>query len=519
MFTKNGLLQDDTDNATKGNEVLYPENCYTVRDDHGNVIPENAKMILGYDEVQRRKEAWVQRNQINQVFPTVDAPDAPPENMDRRIRELAGQISVDWRGPDLMAPTLARRLRDFQFARDKRRKKYGTAEPWGVLGLYEHLSRVKIDVEWAEDAAWRRTNKQPYLSWSDFEVMKTCDGYNRPFFTFFIVSTCTAMMFLSIYANDWRFEPLSVNPMIGPSAETLVRLGAKDSYLIVMQQDVWRLFSPMVLHAGLIHYVLNMLALWFVGSAIEQVHGFYTTAVIFTVSAVGGIILSAIFLPEYITVGASGGIFGFIGACLSDITMNWNLFFNDFVNERGARLSHARVLIMLFLDIVVNCLIGLTPFIDNFTHLGGMIYGFLCGLSTIKLVSPRFFGGSCHKCKRVLYRSFGVLVCVACLIASSVVLFSGDGVTNPCPSCTKISCVTMPPWADSESKWWYCDNCDVATANGTLDSATEKFVELNITCPDKSFQVLNTPNDSWSNANQAELEEMLPTLCRQHCIW
>jgi hypothetical protein len=79
--------------------------------------------------------------------------------------------------------------------------------------------------------------------------------------------------------------------------------------------------------------------------------------------------------------------------------MNWNLFFNEFVNERGARLSHARVLAILFLDVLVNCAIGLTPFIDNFTHLGGMVYGFLCGLSTIHIISPRFFGDDGHRAK------------------------------------------------------------------------------------------------------------------------
>jgi len=74
--------------------------------------------------------------------------------------------------------------------------------------------------------------------------------FNRPFFTFLVVSACTAMMVTSIYLNGWKFEPLSVNPMIGPSAETLLKLGAKDSYLIVVQQEIWRIASPMVLHAG-----------------------------------------------------------------------------------------------------------------------------------------------------------------------------------------------------------------------------------------------------------------------------
>lgn len=146
--------------------------------------------------------------------------------------------------------------------------------------------------------------------------------------------------------------------MIGPSAETLVRMGAKETFLIVNENEAWRLVSPMILHAGLIHYFLNMLALWFIGSAVEQSHGLIPTMILFILPAIGGTVLSAIFLPEYISVGASGGIFGLIGACLSDIVMNWKLIFSDFVNERGSKKRHAMILLFLFLDIVVNCLLG-----------------------------------------------------------------------------------------------------------------------------------------------------------------
>ena len=99
---------------------------------------------------------------------------------------------------------------------------------WGILGLYDHSSGVEMDAEWAEDTAWRRTHGQNYLTWGDFEAKKN-ERFNCPFFTFFIVSACTVMMFNSFLVNGWRIEPLSANPMIGQSAETLLRLGAKDS--------------------------------------------------------------------------------------------------------------------------------------------------------------------------------------------------------------------------------------------------------------------------------------------------
>jgi len=156
--------------------------------------------------------------------------------------------------------------------------------------------------------------------------------------------------------------------MIGPSAETLIRMGAKDSYLIVVQNEAWRLVSSIILHAGLVHYFINMLALWFVGSAIETCHGPVAAAIQFIIPAVGGTVLSAIFLPQYITVGASGGIFGYIGACLADIIMNWKLLFCDFVTENGKKHHHVMVIVILVIDIVLNCLIGLTPYVDNFTR-------------------------------------------------------------------------------------------------------------------------------------------------------
>ncbi len=75
------------------------------------------------------------------------------------LRDVAGHLFIDWRGKK--SPELARRLRDFQFAQEKRRAKYGNEKPWGILGLYDHLAAVKADIQWAEDAACRRANGEP----------------------------------------------------------------------------------------------------------------------------------------------------------------------------------------------------------------------------------------------------------------------------------------------------------------------------------------------------------------------
>ncbi len=74
------------------------------------------------------------------------------------LRERAAILSVDWAKKEYMAPSLARRLRDFEFAQKTRRKKFGAARKFGILSLYDFLTAVREDVEWAEDAAFRRSN-------------------------------------------------------------------------------------------------------------------------------------------------------------------------------------------------------------------------------------------------------------------------------------------------------------------------------------------------------------------------
>ena len=454
-----------------------------------------------------------------------------------QLRLIAGQLSAGWRTSDFMAPALARRIRDFQFAQEKRRKKYGDERPWGILGLYDHLSSIRIDVEWAEDAARRRANGESYMSWAEFEESKKGSG-NRPWFTYALLFVCTVLLIASIALNGWEVEDLSENPMIGPSAETLILMGAKDSKKIVDENEGWRLLTSTVLHAGLVHYFINMLALWFVGAAIESSHGFFAAMIIFSLSAVGGTILSGLFLPEYITVGASGGIFGFIGACLADIIMNWKLLFCDFVTENGTKHRHAMVVVALLFDIALNSIIGLTPFVDNFTRkfketvmfgttsfltvgchffsvdLGGMVFGFLCGLSTIQRLSVDFFGmeeSLMTQTKHFVVRFSGIIVTVVTIVITLVILLQGDGESTPCPNCTWLSCVPFPPWEGDKDKWWYCDDCGRVTA----ELVTAPYVELQLDCPSGAVATIDL--SSLTSINRDRLQRKLPSYCREYC--
>ena len=447
------------------------------------------------------------------------------EDHDAMMRLLAAQLGrADWadkgkRGGAAGTLSLERRLRDFKFAQGKRRDRYGDERPWGIMGLYDHLQGIRTDVEWAEDAAWRRENDEPYLSWADFEESRN-KGLNRPFFTYLALAVCTVMLLASFGANGWKAEPLSVNPMIGPSALTLIDLGAKYTPNIIDDGQWYRLFTPMALHAGLIHYLLNMLALWFIGCAVEQSHGFVAAAIIFIIPATGGTILSAIFLPEYISVGASGGIFGLIGACVADIAINWNLLFSHKVNETddGTRLRHIKVLLWLLFDILINSLIGLTPFVDNFTHMGGMVYGFLCGLSTMERLPLNFFGvasSGCSRFRNILVRFFGLILSVILIMISTGLLVESDGSTSPCSGCRYVSCVPFPPWADDDNKWWYCDDCHIATGNAVENEDTGYYDMLSLICPNGDIEDVDLTGQKISDKEW--LRSQLRNYCRKGC--
>lgn len=416
-----------------------------------------------------------------------------------------------------VSPALKRRLRDFNFAQKKRREVYGERQPWGIIGLYDHLSGIRTDIEWAEDAAWRREHGEPYLSWQDFENAKD-SGLNQPFFTYTVMIVCTICMILSIGMNNWKFEPLTVNPMFGPSAQTLIDIGAKKTSLIVNEGEWYRLFTPMFLHAGIIHFVFNMLALWFIGYAVEQNHGFFNVAILFIVPATGGTIISALFLPEYISVGASGGIFGLIGGCVADIIANWNLIFSKELNQ-GEGFKHVKVLIWLMVDILLNVVIGLTPFVDNFTHLGGMIYGLLCGLSTLERLSKAFFGvkrGLCSKIVGTFLRFFGVILSIFFIIITIVILAESDGRRIiDCRSCRYVSCVPFPFWEDSNSKWWYCDDCDLVSADASQNRETLFYTSMNLTCPDGQSVFVDLTENRIND--QQYLSKQLPKFCRDFC--
>lgn len=111
--------------------------------------------------------------------------------------------------------------------------------------------------------------------------------------------------------------------MLGPKIAVLDKLGAKNDVAIFEHGEWWRLFTCNWMHAGVFHLALNLAGLLSLGVPLERVFGFGRTAVLYTVSGFLGAVTSTIFLPGVVSVGASGSVFGLVGAYWADMGLNY----------------------------------------------------------------------------------------------------------------------------------------------------------------------------------------------------
>lgn len=152
-------------------------------------------------------------------------------------------------------------------------------------------------------------------------------------------------------------------------ANVLIADGAKYNPAI-LQGQYWRFVTPIFLHANLLHVGLNMLNFVVLGVFIERLVGHLRFLLIYIVTGVVSIIASFAFMPQEISVGASGAIFGLVGA--------YSVFV--LVHRRAFRGSGVAALLWLVFIIGVNLSIGLfVQNVDNYAHVGGLLSGCLLG--------------------------------------------------------------------------------------------------------------------------------------------
>jgi len=157
---------------------------------------------------------------------------------------------------------------------------------------------------------------------------------------------------------------------ISPTVADLVRWGGMSAQHIIEGQT-WRLLSGAFVHVGIIHLFFNMWCLRNLGQIVERMFGGAAFLFIYLVAALGGNLCGLWWHPLIVSAGASGAVFGLIGAMLGFILV-----------RRGEIKAgiFSRLLKSGLTFVGYNVIFGLmVPNIDNAAHLGGLATGFLAG--------------------------------------------------------------------------------------------------------------------------------------------
>ena len=156
----------------------------------------------------------------------------------------------------------------------------------------------------------------------------------------------------------------------------------------VANGDWWRLITSTFLHANIIHIAFNMYFLWFVGSAVESALGRGRFLAIYLVSGLAGSAGALVVNPTTVTVGASGAIFGILGAALV-------------LERQKVYVLGGQALMLIGISLVFSFVFS---GISWGGHIGGLIGGVLC-----TLVLSKFGRGHAAYSRMGLWGIAGVL--------------------------------------------------------------------------------------------------------------
>ncbi len=150
---------------------------------------------------------------------------------------------------------------------------------------------------------------------------------------------------------------------------SLIILGANHKEL-VMQGEFWRIFTNAFLHGSLWHLLINMYSLWIIGTQVENYIGKVKFLIIYILSIIMASLFSLLFLgPNSISIGASGAIFGLMGALLY-FGYHYRLYLGGVLKSQIIPI----IIVNLFLGFSLNG-------IDNAAHIGGLIGGYLATMA------------------------------------------------------------------------------------------------------------------------------------------
>lgn len=192
---------------------------------------------------------------------------------------------------------------------------------------------------------------------SKSKIAEKIFSFKKPIVTYSLIFICILVFILMYVLGNGSTDNYTLL-VFGTNVDTLTKNG-----------DYYRLFTSMFLHIGILHLLCNMYSLYIIGKEVENVFGKVKYLIIYLLSGIAGSILSLAFNHNTICAGASGAIFGLLGALLY-----FGYYYRTYL---GATLTRSIIPV-----IVLNLIIGFTSSgIDNAAHIGGLVGGILIAMA------------------------------------------------------------------------------------------------------------------------------------------
>ncbi|KNE69146.1 hypothetical protein AMAG_14002 [Allomyces macrogynus ATCC 38327] len=220
-------------------------------------------------------------------------------------------------------------------------------------------------------------------------------GPQHPFFawpwmSYLLAFVPVVVLILSLLMHG-GIEPMTVNPMVGPSESRLLQTGAASAACMRVVQNVtvsalqcgmggfsdpklpdqwWRVITAVGVPRGLVHWVFTAgLTLW-LGPPLERTIGRFRFALLWVTAGIMSILAALLVTKDFVILGPNGGAYALLAMNLIDHITGWPLLDRPY-------LSTAR----LFIKTLLTLIVGWFPGVANVNHISGFAVGLVLGFA------------------------------------------------------------------------------------------------------------------------------------------
>jgi membrane associated rhomboid family serine protease len=224
-----------------------------------------------------------------------------------------------------------------------------------------------------------------------------------------IILTISQLLVLMLQVALCGLASWEINPMFGPYPDAFSEWGGKNPYLMLHENQWWRLITPSFLHVGFLHLLANAFCQLEAIALFEREWGSFRWILVYAVSSVGCNAFSSLFDENTIAVGSSGALMGLYAAKLAQVCCA--VFFDDSIGGIGDDVIRLDQMSSVLCGLTIVSLLSSFTYIDWSGHMGGWLAGFLAGMVLFSYTIRRC-------CTWLLWSFFGFLGLAAGLTAT-----------------------------------------------------------------------------------------------------